>query len=132
MRELGYNPQTANLYCHHDVIPTLTPYALAVYQKNCIGGFLGQFIMWGMEAGPMMKLNYLFWVSNVLLVDYAKFLPAFIIPVVHFASVAISFYSTEFWHVRLITASHLFILDGIALVSYQIILFLLNLAWRKN
>lgn len=121
MREYGYNPQTANLYCKTEVLKTLSKEAKDVYTTNCRGDFSGKFLMWGQDAGPMMKLNYLFWGTNVLMVDYAKFLPFLIIPVVHYASIAISFWSEEFWHVRLLTASHLFVLDGIALYKFGVI-----------
>lgn len=69
----------------------------------------------------MMQLNYLFWVTNVLMVDYAKFLPHMIIPVVHYASVILAMWLGQFWEIRLITASHLFVIDGIVLYKFGVV-----------
>ncbi len=72
----------------------------------------GRFLMWGQDAPFIIKLFYTIWATNVLLVDTNK-MPNLTQATMHFASIALSWWSGEFFHVRLLTASHLFLLDGV-------------------
>lgn len=76
----------------------------------------GRFFFAGIQAPDYIIAYYCCWVIGVPLVD-SKTLPNFITACLHFASVLVALYSQEFFHVRLLTASHLFILDY--LLSYS-------------
>jgi len=71
-------------------------------------------LMWGRDAPAVLKAHYLLWVTNVLLVDYARYLPKLTIVIVHYTSVAFAWWTGEFWHIRLMTACHMFFLDGLS------------------
>jgi hypothetical protein len=79
---------------------------------NSIIDAQGRFLMWGTEAPTYIILYYCFWVIGIPLVD-SRTLPNFLSALFHFASVSIAVWSQEFFHVRLLTASHLFILDAL-------------------
>lgn len=70
----------------------------------------GRFLFSGVEAPHYIIAYYCFWVIGVPLVD-SKTLPNFLTASLHFSSVLVALYSKEFFHVRLLTASHLFVLD---------------------
>lgn len=70
----------------------------------------GRFLFWGGDASLPIQIYYCLWVIGVLLVD-SVLLPNYRQVIPHFASVAISLWSGEFFHVRLLTACHLFVLD---------------------
>lgn len=72
----------------------------------------GRFLMWGNEAPAGIILYYCCWVIGIPLVD-SRTLPNFLNALFHFASVSVAVWSLEFFHVRLLTASHLFILDAL-------------------
>ncbi len=71
----------------------------------------GRFLLWGLEAPKHIILYYCCWVIGIPLIDSVT-LPNFKNALFHFASVTIAVWSQEFFHVRLLTASHLFILDS--------------------
>ena len=48
-----------------------------------------------------------------MFVDYSEFLPFTCLSMFHLSSFTLAVLSNEFWHVRLLTASHLFVLDSI-------------------
>lgn len=70
----------------------------------------GRYFFSGVQAPSYIILYYCTWVIGVPLVD-SKTLPNFITAMLHFSSVFIALLSQEFFHIRLLTASHLFILD---------------------
>ena len=72
----------------------------------------GRFLMWGQDAPVAVKLFYTLWAVNGILVD-TKALPNLTQATLHLASIALCWWSGEFFHVRLLTASHLFLLDGV-------------------
>jgi hypothetical protein len=76
----------------------------------------GRFFFSGVLAPDYIILYYCFWVIGVPLVD-SKTLPNFLTATLHVSSVVIALLSQEFFHVRLLTASHLFILDYLASYS---------------
>ena len=72
----------------------------------------GRFLMWGQEAPLAVKLIYTIWAINGLLAD-TTVLPRFTQAIVQLVSIALCWWSAEFFHARLLTACHLFLLDGI-------------------
>lgn len=70
----------------------------------------GRLLVWGGDAPLALRLYYIAWCVNVLLVD-TRALPALSQAIVHFVSIGVAFGSGEFFHARLLTASHLLILD---------------------
>ena len=72
----------------------------------------GRFLMWGEDAPLAVKLIYTIWAINGLLYDTTA-LPRLTQAIVHLVSIALCWWAAEFFHVRLLTACHLFLLDGI-------------------
>jgi len=69
----------------------------------------GRFLMWGEEAPLAIRVAYAVWVVNALACDLNDLHLRLIL--IHAASVAVALGSGEFFHARLLTASHLFVLD---------------------
>ena len=78
----------------------------------------GRFLMWGEDAPFAVKLIYTIWALNGLLAD-TTVLPRLTQAIVHLVSIALCWWSAEFFHVRLLTACHLFLLDGIFAYSFS-------------
>ncbi len=76
----------------------------------------GRYFFSGTHAPTYILVYYCSWVAGILFVD-SKTLPNFITAALHCASVFIALLSQEFFHIRLLTACHLFILDY--LLSYS-------------
>jgi hypothetical protein len=70
----------------------------------------GRFLFWSGDAPFLIQVYYCVWVTGVLLAD-SKIMPNFKQAFPHLASVAVAFCSQEFFHSRLLTACHLFVLD---------------------
>lgn len=70
----------------------------------------GRFMMWGERTPFEIMLFYVIWFLNVSLVDSSS-IPWLRQQTVHIVSVGISLWSGEFFHVRLLTACHLFVCD---------------------
>jgi hypothetical protein len=70
----------------------------------------GRFLMWGADAPLAIRLYYVIWVVNVLLVD-SPIMPWLRTATAHFVSVGLALWSGEFFHVRVLTACNLFVLD---------------------
>ena len=70
----------------------------------------GRLLVFGVEAPLTVRVAYALWVSNVLLVQ-TRVLPRLEQAIVHGVSVAVALGSGEFFHARLLTACHLFVLD---------------------
>jgi hypothetical protein len=81
----------------------------------------GRLLMWGRDAPLAVKLVYTFWIIRPLFVD-TQLLPKLTQAVVHVASVGLCWWSGEFFHVRLFTACHLLLLDGV--LGYSALAFL--------
>jgi hypothetical protein len=88
-------------------------------ESNTIGEE-GQLMVWGEEAGIMIKLNYLFWIIYVLFcddMDTKLTKPGIegymLVPMAQLCSVVLAWLSGEFWHARMVTAVHLVVLDGV-------------------
>jgi hypothetical protein len=76
-------------------------------ENNLIDG-QGRFLVFGKNTPFNIMAHYGFWLLGVLYVDYEDSVPNSAIQSTHFASYVISCLSGEFWHARLLTASHLF------------------------
>lgn len=76
----------------------------------------GRFFFSGVQAPDYIIVYYCFWVIGIPLVD-SKTLPNFLTAALHISSVIMALISQEFFHARLLTASHLFVLDY--LLSYS-------------
>lgn len=64
------------------------------------------------EAVPwQLKLIYGFWLMQLLLVEYRSVLPKLTLVICHIASFAIAFCAEDFFHARIVTASHLLFLS---------------------
>lgn len=75
----------------------------------------GALQFWGGDAPVYLRWMYVFWVLGVLLVEYGSLLPKATILLTHLASVAVAFNSGEFFHARILTASHFFIINFVFL-----------------
>jgi len=73
---------------------------------------VGRVLFWGEDAPIALQIFYSIWLINVLLVD-SPYIPKLNFAVVNFASLAVALTSGEFFHVRLLTACHLFVLEGV-------------------
>lgn len=81
-------------------------------QAGDVGGVIdaqGRFLMWGTEAPVAVRAIYAVWLFNAAIGDMNDVYPRAV--VVHVVSVAVALASGEFFHARLLTASHLFVLD---------------------
>ena len=79
----------------------------------------GALQFWGGDAPIYLRWMYVFWVLGVLLVEYTSLLPKATIVLTHLASVAVAFNSGEFFHARILTASHFFIINFVFLFERQ-------------
>ena len=68
---------------------------------------------WGSNAPLYLQVMYTFWVANVFLVEFRQYLPKTTMYLAHAATMVVALTSNEFFHARVITASHLFILNTI-------------------
>lgn len=74
----------------------------------------GNVLLWGTSEPTFVRLGYLVWITNAIF-TLALPKPNAIIAIAHLVSVAISMRSTGFFHVRLLTASNLFVIELISL-----------------
>lgn len=65
---------------------------------------------WGSDTSIFIKAYYCFWVISVLVVE-SRARPVARQAIMHFASLILALHSDEFFRIRLLTASHLFMLD---------------------
>jgi hypothetical protein len=110
-RKFGIMPATAAMAC-----------GLTIWFLSGSGVQLtaeGALQFWGGEAPIYLRWMYVFWVMGVLLVEYASLLPKATIVLTHLASVAVAFNSDEFFHARILTASHFFIINFVFLFERQ-------------
>lgn len=77
-----------------------------------------RFLMWGEDAPLAVQLYYVAWFLNISLSE-ALPLPWLRVFVVHSVSVGLSMWSGEFFHVRLFTACHIFVIDMVTGVGMQ-------------
>ncbi|WP_025742122.1 hypothetical protein [Aquimarina pacifica] len=71
----------------------------------------GEVQFWGGNAPMYLQVMYVFWVSNVFLIEFRQYLPKATMYLAHAATVVIALMSNEFFHARILTASNLFVLN---------------------
>ncbi|MFC5045161.1 hypothetical protein ACFSTE_16605 [Aquimarina hainanensis] len=74
---------------------------------------------WGGNAPKHLQLIYFLWLLNILLVEYRALLPKLTVVLAHIASFIVAYNSEEFFHARILTASHLFVLNCIFVYKNQ-------------
>ncbi len=72
-------------------------------------------VFWGGNAPLALQAMYGAWLLVILLVDFRNFLPKGTILAVHLASYLLALGSEEFFHVRILTAYNLFVLNSLFL-----------------
>ncbi|ALU45826.1 hypothetical protein [Pseudoalteromonas rubra] len=77
-------------------------------------------LIFGVNEPKLLQVLYLFWISGVLLVEYNSYLPKVIVPILHLSSVVLAMKSGDFFHTRILTASHLMIINAKLLYLYDI------------
>ncbi|GAA3512726.1 hypothetical protein GCM10022393_28190 [Aquimarina addita] len=73
----------------------------------------GEVQFWGSNAPLYLQIMYTFWVANVFLVEFRQYLPKATMYLAHAATMVVALMSNEFFHARILTASHLFVLNAI-------------------
>lgn len=71
----------------------------------------GRVFIFGRGAPLEMQLMYLFWVLSVLFVEYNSYLPKVVVPAIHLISVGLAMREGDFFHIRIMTANHFFLLN---------------------
>lgn len=74
---------------------------------------------WGGNTPMLLQFVYFFWLLNLLFIEYRSLLPKITVILVHLASFIVAFTSNEFFHIRILTASHLIILSGVIIYKSQ-------------
>lgn len=74
---------------------------------------------WGGNAPKYLQLIYLLWLLNILIVEHRSLLPKITVALVHIASFIVAYNSEEFFHARILTASHLFIINCVLIYKHQ-------------
>ncbi|WP_440881694.1 hypothetical protein [Tenacibaculum sp. C7A-26P2] len=74
---------------------------------------------WGGNAPEFLQIIYLLWLLNILFVEHRSLLPKLTVAIVHIASFIIAYNSNEFFHARILTASHLFIINCVIIYKKQ-------------
>ncbi|WP_372368353.1 hypothetical protein [Candidatus Uabimicrobium sp. HlEnr_7] len=72
----------------------------------------GRFLMWGEDAPLSIQIVYTLWFLNVIFLE-SVLLPKLSQAIVQSSSLLLCWCSGEFFHARLLTACHLFMLDGL-------------------
>lgn len=110
-RKFGIMPATAAMACG------LTMWFLSGAGVSLTSD--GALHFWGGDAPVYLRWMYVFWVLGVLLVEYSSLLPKATVLLTHLASVAVAFNSDEFFHARILTASHFFVINFVLLFERQ-------------
>ena len=92
---------------------------ISTYPEKTIVTSNGEVQFWGSNAPVYLQIMYVFWVANVFLVEFRQYLPKATMYAAHAATVIIALASNEFFHARVLTASHFFILS--AMIPYKFI-----------
>lgn len=114
----GFLRQVAQKRSAHGMIQTilgiitLLIWWWGIGDRTAVIDGLGRFYMWGEETALSFRIIYSFWALNLILAD-SLYLPKLVQAMVQLASLSLSWWSGEWFHVRMLTASHLFFLDGL-------------------
>jgi len=73
----------------------------------------GEVQFWGANAPLFLQVMYSFWVANVFLVEFRQYVPKATMYLAHAATMVVALTSNEFFHARILTASHLFVINMI-------------------
>ncbi len=90
----------------------LTYWFVSSYGEKTLVTPDGEVQFWGSNAPMYLQVMYVFWVANVFLVEFRQYLPKATMYVAHAATMVIALSSNEFFHARVLTASHLFIISA--------------------
>lgn len=90
----------------------LSYWFLSSFGEKTIVTLNGEVQFWGSNAPIYLQIMYTFWVSNVFLVEFRQYLPKTTMYVAHAATMVIALFSNEFFHARVLTASHLFVISA--------------------
>ncbi|UMM05352.1 hypothetical protein MKR81_24555 [Vibrio campbellii] len=71
----------------------------------------GSILLFGEAVPWQLKLIYGFWLMQLLLVEYRSVLPKLTLAICHIASFVIAIGAEDFFHARIVTASHLLFLS---------------------
>ena len=108
---------------YYNLVPTIAlTIGLFIYYLNGTGTVLSsnhEVLIFGYNAPVALQLIYSCWLVGVLLIDNKLLLPKVTVVVVHLASFIVAFHSNEFFHARIVTACHLFILNAIFVYKSQ-------------
>jgi len=72
----------------------------------------GTFLLFGTPVFQTFKIIYSLWALNLIFID-SIYLPNLTQAILQLSSLSLALYHEDFFHVRLTTAAHLFLLDGV-------------------
>ncbi|MFK7049396.1 hypothetical protein [Flavobacterium columnare] len=102
---------------YYNLIPTIAlTIGLFIYYFRSTGTTLSpdnKVLIYGYDAPLELQLIYCSWLIGVLLIDNKLILPKATVLMVHLASFIVAFQSSEFFHSRIATACHLFVLNSL-------------------
>lgn len=108
---------------YYNLVPTIAlTIGLFVYYLNGTTTALSsnqEVLIFGYNAPVTLQLIYGCWLVGVLLIDNKFLLPKVTVLVVHVASYIVALHSNEFFHARIVTACHLFILNAVFVYKAQ-------------
>ncbi|PTD15110.1 hypothetical protein V8245_09595 [Flavobacterium columnare] len=108
---------------YYNLIPTIAlTIGLFIYYFRCTGTILSpdnKILIYGYDAPLELQFIYCSWLIGVLLIDSNSLLPKATVLIVHLASFIVAFQSNEFFHSRMATACHLFVLNSIFVYKSQ-------------
>ncbi|YCO01239.1 hypothetical protein ACB087_09470 [Vibrio sp. VNB-15] len=71
----------------------------------------GKIVLFGEAVPWQLKVIYGFWLAQLLLVEYRSVLPKLTLAICHIASFMVAIGAEDFFHARIVTASHLLFLS---------------------
>ncbi|MFK7001289.1 hypothetical protein V3468_09280 [Flavobacterium oreochromis] len=108
---------------YSNLIPTIAlTTGLFIYYFRSTGTILSpdnRVLMYGYDAPIELQFIYFSWLVGVLLIDNKMLLPKVTVLMAHLASFIIAFQSNEFFHSRIATACHLFVLNSVFVYKSQ-------------
>ncbi|MFK7003847.1 hypothetical protein ACIPCA_09650 [Flavobacterium covae] len=108
---------------YYNLIPTIAlTIGLFIYYFRSTGTILSpdnKILIYGYDAPLELQFIYGSWLIGVLLIDNKFLLPKATVLMVHLASFIVAFKANEFFHSRITTACHLFVLNSIFVYKSQ-------------
>ena len=98
--------------------------AIFYWAYQCVGqgsglGSNNEIYFWGSDVPLYLQWTYGFWLLTLVVIQYASALPKLTFLLVHLASYCVALNSSEFFHARVLTACHLFVLNALFVFSAQ-------------